>query len=106
MVAKLVNDTGLSIERRRLAYSNILEWKPQPKGELPVDGIPHPLDHGGYMSDGQRITDNPRDWHRKNGGLSIQRGICIPPYYVPGSLDLPEWEQVSVPCLLLPDAKG
>jgi hypothetical protein len=104
--SQLVNDTGLSIDRRRFAYSNVLEWKPQPKGELPVSGFPHYLDHGGYLSDGQSPTDDPRAWHRRNGGLSIRRGICIPPYYVPGCKDLPEWEQVSVPCLLLPDETG
>ena len=104
--SQLVNDTGLSIEQRRFAYSNVLEWKPQPKGEVPVSGFPHYLDYGGYLSDGQQPTDNPRRWHRRNGGLSIRRGIYIPPYYVPGSMDLPEWEQVSVPCLLFPNEKG
>ncbi len=49
--SQLVNDTRLSIEQRRVAYSNVLEWKPQPKGELPVSGFPHHLDHGGYLSE-------------------------------------------------------
>ncbi len=104
--SQLVNDTGLSIEQRRFPYSNVLEWKPQPKGEIPVSGFPHYLDYGGYLSDGQKPTDNSRAWHRRNGGCSINRGICIPPYYIPGRDDLPEWEQVGIPRLLLPDDKG
>ena len=104
--SQLVNNTGLSIEQRRFAYSNVLEWKPQPKGELPVSGFPHHLDHGGYLSDGQQPGDHPRQWHRLNGGLSIRRGICIPPYYLPCHKNRIEWEQVEIPCLLLPDEKG
>ncbi len=100
--SQLVNDTGLSIYQGRLAYSNVLEWKPQPKGEVPVSGSPHFLDYGGYLSDGQRPTDNPRAWHRQNGGCSINRGISIPPYYLPGN----DGEQISVPCPLLPNEKG
>ena len=50
--SKLVKDTGLSTDGDGLVYSNVLEWKPNSRGELPVNGFPHHLDDGGYRSDG------------------------------------------------------
>jgi hypothetical protein len=83
----------------------VLQWRPQPEGERPVNGFPHFLDDGGYLSDGQHPLDDRRKWHGKNLGLSINRGLCIPNYFVPADNDL-DREQVTIPCLLIPNEKG
>ncbi len=103
--SQLVSDSELSIHQNRLAFSNLLEWRPFPRGEPTVDGFPHFQDDGGYLSDGQRRTDNRKLWHGHNRFLSIDRGLCIPSY----TLDLtdhPNGENFLVPCLLTADEKG
>ena len=81
--ARLVNDNGLSMDDNHLVYSNVLEWRPQPYRELPVDGLPHDQDTGGYLSDDQPPSDSRRLWHGKAHPLSINRGLCIPSHHIP-----------------------
>jgi hypothetical protein len=103
--SQLVNDAGLSIEEDRFAFSNELAWRPQPRGVPPVDGFPHHLDDGGYLSDGQQHTDARREWHGKKRFLSINRGLCIPSYTLKLT-DHDDSESVLLPCFLTPNSKG
>ena len=105
--SQFVNDAGLSIEQDRLAYSNVLQWRPQPRRVPQVDGFHHHLDDGGYLSDGQQHMDDRREWHGKKRFLSIDRGLCIPSY----TLKLRDHrdddsEKFLVPCRLIPNEKG
>ena len=77
--SQLVNDAELSIDHNQFAFSNLLDWRPQPREE-PTDGFPHFLDDGGYLSDGQPRSDYRSEWHGKKRFLSILRGLCIPSY--------------------------
>ncbi len=103
--SQLVNDSELSIQQNRYAFSNWLEWRPQTRGESIVDGAPHFLDDGGYLSDGQGRSDGKKIWHGKDRFLSINRGLCIPSYTLDLNVD-PNGEKFLVPCLLTPDKKG
>jgi hypothetical protein len=100
--AQLVNDTGLSLQDDNLVYSNVLEWRPNPYRELPVEGLPHDQDTGGYRSDGQSPSDARHLWHGKNRLLSIDRGLCIPSYH----FSRVNGERTLIPCLLTPNEKG
>jgi hypothetical protein len=102
--SRLVNDTELSIYQDRLAYSNLLEWRPHAR-ESVVDGVPHFQDADGYLSDGQSRSDDPKAWHGKNHFLSVNRGLYIPSYTL-DLTDQPEREKILIPRLLTPDDKG
>lgn len=86
-------------------FSNVLEYKPGPIGELPVDGFPHHMDDAGYRSDGQHPCEDRRNWHGKRHPLSINRGLCIPAYHLQIN-PRDNGDRVLIPCLLTPDEKG
>jgi hypothetical protein len=103
--SQFVKDTGLSIEGDQYVFSNVLEYKPGPIGELPVDGFPHHMDDAGYRSDGQHPCEDRRNWHGKRHPLSINRGLCIPAYHLQIN-PRDNGDRVLIPCLLTPDEKG
>jgi hypothetical protein len=103
--SQLVNDAELSIEENQFAFSELLTWRPFSRREQVVDGTPHFMDDGGYLSDGQLRTDDKRNWHGPKRLLSIPRGLCLPDHTL-NLTDEPDGEKFLIPCLLVANEDG